>query len=150
MENEAEKIDNQKGNGVLPCVSGSKLERIAQTKKLFEEGLVFFNKNKSYEYDKYIIKFDRGSVKDYYSMSEVKVKYNSFVDAIKEIDQNAHQPWIDERLWLINCENDYPLKVVVYDNKATVCPNGYGGCQPLIANTPEELKECCKMWSRNR
>ena len=40
MKNEAEKIDNQKGNGVLPCVSGSKLERIAQTKKLFEEGKI--------------------------------------------------------------------------------------------------------------
>jgi len=28
MKNEAEKIDNQQGNGVLPCVSGSKLDPI--------------------------------------------------------------------------------------------------------------------------
>ena len=31
MENEAEKIDNQQGNGVLPCVSHSKNLRLLET-----------------------------------------------------------------------------------------------------------------------
>ena len=28
MKNEAKKIDNQQGNGVLPCVSGSAFEQV--------------------------------------------------------------------------------------------------------------------------
>lgn len=129
-------------------VSGS--SRISYVKNLFEKGLIFFNKNRSLEFDRYIISFDPGSKIDYSTMSEVKVECNSFVGVINEIDPNAHQPWLDKRLWLIYGENNYHLKVVVFENKATVCPNGYGDCQSLIANTPEELKECCKMWWRNR
>ena len=37
MENEAEKIDNQQGNGVLPCVSGSSI--VIPKPKLKFEGL---------------------------------------------------------------------------------------------------------------
>ena len=64
MKNEAEKIDNQKGNGVLPYVSGSKLERIAQTKKLFEEGKIYFDPINHEKSKNLIIGCDFGSGKD--------------------------------------------------------------------------------------
>ena len=64
MENEAEKIDSQQGNGVLPCVSGSKLERIAQTKKLFEEGKIYFDPINHEKSKNLIIGCDFGSGKD--------------------------------------------------------------------------------------
>ena len=64
MKNEAEKIDNQKGNGVLLCVSGSKLERIAQTKKLFEEGKIYFDPINHEKNKNIIIGCDFGSGKD--------------------------------------------------------------------------------------
>jgi hypothetical protein len=57
-------IDNQQGNGVLPCVSGSKLERIAQTKKLIEEGRIFFDPIRHENSKNIIISCDFGSGKD--------------------------------------------------------------------------------------
>jgi hypothetical protein len=62
--NEAEKIDKPQGNGVLPCVSGSKLERIEQTKKLIEEGKIFFDPLHHENSKNLIIGCDFGSGKD--------------------------------------------------------------------------------------
>ncbi|MBP1678088.1 MAG: hypothetical protein H6Q20_2647 [Bacteroidetes bacterium] len=78
------------------------------------------------------------------------VSGSSFIKAIKELDTIAYQAWIDKRGWLLlgNCK--YHLQVWIYENHATISPQGYGSCQPLIARTPDELKECCKMWWRNR
>ena len=55
MENEAEKIDNQQGNGVLPCVSGCFIVSNEKTPDVCEhykviytdgtEGMEFFNGN---------------------------------------------------------------------------------------------------------
>ena len=55
MENEAEKIDNQQGNGVLPCVSGCFIVNNEKTPDVCEhykviytdgtEGMEFFNGN---------------------------------------------------------------------------------------------------------
>jgi len=48
-------------------VSGSKLERIAQTKKLIEEGKIFFDPTRHEESKNLIIGCDFGSGKDYSS-----------------------------------------------------------------------------------
>jgi hypothetical protein len=64
MKNEAEKIDKLQGNGVLPCVSGSKSERIAQTKKLIEEGKIFFDPIRHENSKNLIIGCDFGSGRD--------------------------------------------------------------------------------------
>jgi len=64
MKNKEEKIDNHQGNVVLPCVSGSKLERIAQTKKLFDEGKIYFDHIKHEKSKNLIIGCDFGSGKD--------------------------------------------------------------------------------------
>ena len=64
MKTEAKKIDKPQGNGVLPCVSGSKLERIAQTKKLFEEGKIYFDPINHEKSKNLIIGCDFGSGKD--------------------------------------------------------------------------------------
>jgi hypothetical protein len=64
MKNEEQNIKNQQGNGVLPCVSGSKLERIAQTKKLIEEGRIFFDPIRHENSKNIIISCDFGSGKD--------------------------------------------------------------------------------------
>lgn len=62
--NETDNLQDQKGNGVLPYVSGSKLKRIAQTKKLFEEGKIFFNPIHHENSKNLIIGCDFGSGKD--------------------------------------------------------------------------------------
>ena len=64
MKNEAEKIYKPQGNGGLPCVSGSKLERIAQTKKLIEEGKIYFDPINHEKSKNLIIGCDFGSGKD--------------------------------------------------------------------------------------
>ena len=64
MKNEAENIDKPQGNGVLPCVSERKLERIAQTKKLFEEGKIYFDPINHEKSKNLIIGCDFGSGKD--------------------------------------------------------------------------------------
>ena len=64
MKNEEQNIEKQQGNGVLPCVSGSKLERIAQTKKLIEEGKIYFDPIKHEESKNIIIGWVFGSGKD--------------------------------------------------------------------------------------
>lgn len=64
MKNEAENNDNPQGNGVLPCVIGSKLERIAQTKKLFEDDKIYFDTIKHEKSKNFIIGCDFGSGKD--------------------------------------------------------------------------------------
>ncbi len=78
------------------------------------------------------------------------VSGSSFIKAIKEIDAITCQPWMDERGWLLIREGKYSLQVWIYEDHVTVSPHGYGSCQPLIAKTSEELKECCEMWWRNR
>ena len=62
--NEDIKQQEQKGNGVSPRVSGSKLERIAQTKKLFEEGKIYFDPINHEKSKNLIIGCDFGSGKD--------------------------------------------------------------------------------------
>lgn len=78
------------------------------------------------------------------------VSGSSFIEAIKEIDTIAYQAWVDKRGWLLFGKCKYHLQVWIYEDHVSVSPQGYGSCQPLIAKTPEELKECCEMWWRNR
>ena len=64
MKNKEQNIEKQEGNGVLPCVSGSKLERIAQTKKVIEEGKIYFDHINNEKTKNLIIGCDFGSGKD--------------------------------------------------------------------------------------
>jgi hypothetical protein len=75
---------------------------------------------------------------------------DQFIDAIKEIEPIAWQMWMDKRGWYLPGKCKYPLQVWIYDDKASICPQGWGACQSLIATTPEELKECINIWWRNR
>jgi len=78
------------------------------------------------------------------------VTSSSFVDAIKEIEPNAFQMWKDERGWYLPGSCKYALQVWIYDDYVAISPQGYGATQPLKAKTPEELKQCCELWWRNR
>lgn len=73
-----------------------------------------------------------------------------FINAIKDVDPFAHQPWVDEKGWIVHGTGNYSLQIWLRDGYASVSPHGYGGVQSLIAKTPEELKQCCEMWWRNR
>ena len=64
MEAEKYQITYKDGNEVLADVSGSKLERIAQTKKLFEEGKIYFDPINHEKSKNLIIGCDFGSGKD--------------------------------------------------------------------------------------
>jgi len=78
------------------------------------------------------------------------VSGSSFIEAIKEVDKMAFQAWVNDKGWLLIGKYNYPLQIWVFEDYATVRPHGYGSCQSLIAKTPDELKECCKIWWRNR
>ena len=45
--------------------TSDKSKRISEVKQLFESGLIFFDKSKSLNLERYIICYDKGSKKDY-------------------------------------------------------------------------------------
>lgn len=72
----------------------------------------------------------------------------SFVEAIKELSPNAWQMWVDKSGWYL--PGKYALQVWIREDVAEVSAQGYGSCQPLLAKTPDELRECISIWWQNR
>jgi hypothetical protein len=74
-----------------------------------------------------------------------------FLAVVKEMDKYAVQMWVDKRMWyLTGGRTNYSLVVTLEEDCATVAAYGWGSCQPLIAKTPNELRECINCWWRNR
>jgi hypothetical protein len=66
MSNEKQNPENHVSQPLnMGGVSGSKSERILKVKQLFENGLIFFDKERSIDLQRYIISYDKGSGKDY-------------------------------------------------------------------------------------
>ena len=72
----------------------------------------------------------------------------SFVEVIKELSPAAWQMWVDKSGWYL--PGKYALQVWIREDVAEVSAQGWGSCQPLLAKTAEELKECILIWWRNR
>lgn len=45
--------------------TSDKSKRISEVKQLFENGLIFYDKSKSINLERYVICYDKGSKKDY-------------------------------------------------------------------------------------
>lgn len=78
------------------------------------------------------------------------MKHEEIIKAIKEVSPIAWQMWKDKRGWYLPTDSNLSIQVWIYEDYASISPQGHGSTQCLIATSPEELKECFSIWCRNR
>ena len=76
-------------------------------------------------------------------------KINAFMAVLLKFDKYPVQYHADRRIWSCTIHN-YSYQISISPNESLIGIAGYGSCQPLIAKTPHELKQCIVAYSRNR